>query len=97
VAADERGRALHRGLRIGLVVLVDELDRTPQDPPCRIDLRQRQIEAELGLVAEQLEAAGEGLDSADAQRIGREDRRHRQRRRQGAGGDARARLDERAP
>ena len=48
----------------------------PEDAAGGVDLGRGEVEPELGLVAEQLEAAREGLDDADLDRVGSQDRRH---------------------
>ena len=84
---------LHSGLGIGLVVLVDQFDLTAENAARRVDFRGCEIEAELGLAAEQFEASGKRLHDADLDGISSQQCRHRE---SGGGGDPDARLDESA-
>ncbi len=52
VTLDQFRGALDRGLGIGLVVLVKDLDRLAQDAAGLVDLLDRKVETELGLITE---------------------------------------------
>jgi hypothetical protein len=59
VALDQLLRRRHRRRRIGLVILVDQLHRPAEDATAGVDLLGGQVEAEPGLPAVELDAAGE--------------------------------------
>jgi hypothetical protein len=94
VALDQLQGALDRGLGIRLVVLVDQLDWAAHDAAGGVDLGDGEVEAELGLAAEQFETAGEGLHDAEPDRLVGGDARHRQAGNADAGGGGRTGFQE---
>src|SRR3546814_777343 len=56
----------------------DQFHRPAENAAGVVDLRQRQVEPELGLVAEQLEPARERQQGPQLDRLGRPQRRYRQ-------------------
>jgi hypothetical protein len=58
------------GGRPGLVVGIDHLDGPAEDPARRVDVLDRKIKPELGLLAIELDATGKRQHRADADRLG---------------------------
>ena len=80
VALDQLVRPLDRGLGVGLVVFIDDLDRVAHDAAGLVDLLYRQVQPQLGLAAIKLQPAAERLHRADLDRRPGRDRRKAQRR-----------------
>jgi hypothetical protein len=70
IAFDQRAHGGHSGFRPGLVVRTDDLDRPAEDPACRVDVLDGQVEPQLCLLAVKLDAAGKRQHRTDADRLG---------------------------